>query len=91
MGHRYDGPRLYSAVTVLRLLLLMEREEREGRGLTGKMMDHNEERRTEHPEVWKFETEFVVRQLQERLGLSSRFPEEQIGLRQGRIKLDLSR
>ena len=78
LGYRYEGPRTYSALTVLRLLLLMEREGREGGGLIGKMMDHNEERRTEHPELWDFETEFVVRPLQERLGLAARFSEEQI-------------
>ena len=78
VGWRYEGPQVYSAVTVLRLLLLMESEGREGGGLLGQMMDHNEERQAEHPELWQFETEFVVRQLQERLGLASRFTEVQI-------------
>lgn len=79
VGGRYEGARLYSAVTVLRLLLVMEREAgEEAGGLIGAMMDHNEERRTEHPEVWSFETEFVVRQLRDSLGLGARFSEEQI-------------
>lgn len=42
------------------------------------MMDHNQERRLEHPEVWSFEKQFVVSHLHDKLGLRSRFSEEQI-------------
>ena len=63
----------YSAVTVLRLLTVMEKEERMKTvkknqtdvcdhvlGMVGNMMDHNEERKLEQPDVWQFETEFIV-------------------------------
>ena len=63
----------YSAVTVLRLLLVMEKEEmmismKKGKkeectttaGIVSNMMDHNEERMTEQPDVWKFEKEFII-------------------------------
>ena len=73
---RYEGTTAYCAVTVLRLLLVMEREGEES--LLGSMMDHNQERMEEQPEVWNFETEFVVLRLQDRLGLRSRFTEAQI-------------
>ena len=63
----------YSAVTVLRLLLVMEKEEMmislkknkedddtSKAGIVSKMMDHNEERMTEQPDIWMFETEFII-------------------------------
>ena len=74
-GYRYEGTSALSAITVLRLLLAMESNDQ---SLLETMMDHNQERRLEHPEVWNFEKEFVVSHLQDRLGLRSRFSEEQI-------------
>ena len=62
----------YSAITVLRLLLLLERISVFGEGskyeskqensdrMWDHMMDHNEERKLEQPEAWKFEKEFIV-------------------------------
>ena len=43
-----------------------------------KMMDHNEDRRTDHPDIWNFETEFIVKFIHDNLGLSSQFPEADI-------------
>ena len=62
----------YSAITVLRLLLLLERRSKfrelgkdnrkqmNSDGMWDHMMDHNEERKVEQPEAWKFEKEFIV-------------------------------
>ena len=61
----------YSAISVLRLLLLLEKEklaeETESNveddyllGLSGSLMDHNEERREEQPGIWEFEEECMV-------------------------------
>ena len=62
----------YSAVTVLRLLRLMEKEDGMSRddksehivGMIGNLMDHNEERELEQPDVWSFEKEFVINFIQ---------------------------
>ena len=68
----------YSAVTVLRLLRVMEKEERLNSvmknipaercdhilGMIGNLMDHNEDRKMEQPDVWQFEKEFIINFLQ---------------------------
>ena len=68
----------YSAVTVLRLLRVMEREEEMKKvdrnnndddcshilGMVSKLMDHNEERQMEHPDIWNFEKEFIINFIQ---------------------------
>ena len=89
---RYEGETSYSAIAVLRLLLLLnqsnEVDENENKkaniktlgvvSVIEKMMDHNEDRRTEHPEIWSFETEFIVKFIHEKLGLYSQFTEADI-------------
>ena len=58
----------YSAVTVLRLLRVMEKEDGIDTdekcdhilGMIGNLMDHNEDREMEHPDIWNFEKEFVI-------------------------------
>jgi hypothetical protein len=88
----YDSQ--YSAVTVIRLLLVMEREQKldvtkkqvdkklgevkQVHGLTRHLMDHNVERRTEQPKVWMFEKEFIVDFIHNNLQLQERFLEDQI-------------
>ena len=32
--------------------------------MISKLMDHNEERQMEHPEIWKFEKEFIINFIQ---------------------------
>ena len=68
----------YSAVTVLRLLRVMEKEEgmttvdknshleKSGHimGMLCNLMDHNEDREIEHPDIWSFEKEFIITFLQ---------------------------
>ena len=89
---RYDGETSYSAIAVLRLLLLLKQSKEEDvkdikkvnmktSGVVAvieNMMDHNEDRRTEHPDIWRFETEFIVKFIHDNLGLSSQFPETDI-------------
>ena len=92
MYWRYDGETSYSAIAVLRLLLLLKQSKEEDvkdikkvniktSGVVAvieNMMDHNEDRRTEHPDIWRFETEFIVKFIHDNLGLSSQFTETDI-------------
>merc|ERR1711892_468547 len=81
----------YSAVTVLRLLRVIEKEERLKSviknnssdkcehivGMLANLMDHNEERQIEQPDVWQFEKEFIIDFLR-KIKLGERFPEEKV-------------
>ena len=89
----------YSAISVLRLLLLLEREKEavergddDGAGenllcLAHSLLDHNEERRQAQPQVWQFEEEFMVEFLQKTCGLD-RFSSEEIHAANGRIMMN---
>ena len=58
---RYDGDKTYSAITVLRLL-----ERIDNQGLKIDLLDHNQERKFEHPKIWNFEQEFIVKIIKEK-------------------------
>ena len=80
----------YSAVTVLRVLLRLEQEEQEEQKvgtppLFGRFMDHNVERQEEQPSIWKFEKEFMVNFIHQKLKLQERFLEDQIHRAAGMI------
>jgi len=89
----------YSAISVLRLLMLMEREKLAEDtetnidsdyllGLSGSLMDHNEERREAQPEIWQFEEECMVDFLHQRCQLEERFSAEEIHSANGRIMMN---
>ena len=72
-----DFNQQYSAVTVLRLLMVMEKEDEKEvddeksdedceytEGMIRTMMDHNKEREREQPDLWKFEKEFIINFIQ---------------------------
>jgi len=81
----------YSAVTVLRLLRAMDREEemqsvdsnnnmeefRNNTGMIGTLMDHNEDRETENKDIWAYETKFILKFIQQ-CKLGQRYPDERI-------------
>jgi len=88
----------YSAIAVLRLLLLLDKEVlAEERGsnihddyllcLSKSLMDHNEERRSAQPEIWQFEEEFMVKFIRQTCNLSQ-FSSEEIHGCNGRILMN---
>ena len=65
----------YCAITVLRLLKKCEEEDDKvnlidtnknkelpsySHGMIHKLLDHNEDRRIEQPQIWEFEKEFII-------------------------------
>jgi len=95
-----DCPARYEAVTVLRLLLRLEREQEAvagGRGvepgpdyllcLAGSLLDHNRQRQQEQPELWAWEQEAMVEFLHS-CGLADRFTAEQIHSASGKILMN---
>ena len=42
------------------------------------MMDHNEDRKSEHQDIWSFEQEFIVDFIRTKLGLADTFTESDI-------------
>ena len=90
----------YSAISVLRLLLLLERERKAvevGSNMSGEdyllclassLLDHNQERRLAQPDVWQFEEEFMVEFLQKTCQLGERFSREEIHAANGRIMMN---
>eukprot|EP00092_Neocalanus_flemingeri_P029048 GFUD01031534.1.p1 GENE.GFUD01031534.1~~GFUD01031534.1.p1 ORF type:complete len:540 (+),score=155.73 GFUD01031534.1:1-1620(+) len=89
----------YSAISVLRLLMLLEKEklaEKAGTnidsdyllGLSGSLMDHNQERREAQPEIWQFEEECMVDFIQKKCKLADRFSAEEIHSANGRIMMN---
>ena len=92
MASLEDWDSQYCGITVLRLLLRLEKEklreekkkEREdadvnnGMSLISTLMDHNLERQAEHPGIWQYETEFMVDFIYNKLQLQERFQEEQV-------------
>ena len=99
-SHTEDIDGNYSAVSVLRLLLLLEREREAGDVgsnveraehllcLAQSLLHHNQERRQAQPEVWQFEEEFMVQFLQETCQLGERFSSEEIHAANGRIMMN---
>merc|ERR1719320_1771748 len=82
----------YSAISVLRLLLLMEREKLATLTcsniendfllcLSESLMDHNLERREAQPEIWQFEQDYMVDFLHQKCGLQ----EEKLSQRFGSL------
>jgi len=89
----------YSAISVLRLLLLMEREEKAQKTgsnidndyllcLSKSLMDHNQERKDAQPEIWQFEEDFMVNFIHEKCRLKDRFTAEEIHGANGRIMMN---
>jgi len=89
----------YSAISVLRLLLLMEKEELSEKVgsniesdyllcLSESLMDHNLERRKAQPEIWQFEEEFMVEFIHQKCKLKERFTDEEIHAANGRIMMN---
>merc|ERR1719228_1385353 len=89
----------YSAISVLRLLLLMEREEMAQKTgsnivndyllcLSKSLMDHNQERKDAQPEIWQFEEDFMVNFIHEKCRLKDRFTAEEIHGANGRIMMN---
>jgi len=89
----------YSAISVLRLLLLMEKEklaELAGSNiesdyllcLSESLMDHNLERREAQPEIWQFEQDYMVDFIHQKCGLQDRFTAEEIHSANGRIMMN---
>jgi len=89
----------YSAISVLRLLLLMDREKlaEETRsniesdyllGLSESLMDHNEERKEAQPEIWQFEEDCMVDFIHQNCKLQDKFTREEIHSANGRIMMN---
>ena len=88
----------YSAISVLRLLLLMKREQEADKTgsnidddggyllcLSESLMDHNSDRRLAQEEVWQFEEEFMVHFLLDTCGLRDTWTPEEVHAAHGRI------
>ena len=82
----------YSAISVLRLLLLMEREKlaelARSNILSESLMDHNLERREAQPEIWQLEQDHMVDFIHQKCGLQDRFTAEEIHAANGRIMMN---
>ena len=92
----------YSAVAVLRLLLLMKREKEAVKNdsntdgddgeyllcLSEALMDHNSDRRLAQKEVWQFEEEFMVKFLLDTCGLRDTWTPEEVHAAHGRILMN---
>merc|ERR1711953_1206797 len=90
----------YSAITVLRLLLLLQREARaeledthvDGEDylpcLSGSLMDHNHDRRAAQPEVWQYEEDTMVRFLHDQCHMASEWSGDSVHAAHGRILMN---
>ena len=89
----------YSAISVLRLLLLIkmttcwvEREKlaelARSNILSESLMDHNLERREAQPEIWQLEQDHMVDFIHEKRELQDRFTVEEIHAANGRIMMN---
>jgi len=90
----------YSAIAVLRLLLLIDREKIAVKSesntgpsdyllcLSEQLLDHNIERKVAQPDVWQYEEETMVMFLLEKCGFRHKWTPEQIHAAHGRILMN---
>jgi len=90
----------YSAIAVLRLLMLIDREKIATENQTStdhndyllclseQLLDHNCDRKVAQPEVWEYEEDTMVKFLLEKCGVRDKWTPEQIHAAHGRILMN---